>query len=50
MNKLTCQGCEPPKRYPGCHSHCEEYIAWKKEHDELKEKIKKEKWLKGLAK
>ena len=50
MVKLTCQECVAPKRYPGCHDKCEEYQAWKKEHDALKEKIKKERWLKSLGK
>ena len=22
----------PPKRYPGCHGVCPEYIAWSKKH------------------
>lgn len=24
-----CFGCTPPRRYPGCGSHCEEYKAEK---------------------
>ena len=22
----SCNGCMPPKRYPGCHSVCEDYL------------------------
>lgn len=28
---LECKDCT--KRFPGCHSKCESYIAWKAEHD-----------------
>ena len=31
-----CYGCTAPKRYPGCHSHCPEYIAEKDKHDKEK--------------
>ena len=31
-----CKGCEAPKRYPGCHSVCQEYIDQKAEYDRLK--------------
>jgi len=34
--QLTCKGCT--KRYLGCHSHCEEYLAWQEYH--LAEKAK----------
>ena len=44
--ELTCKGCQ--KRYPGCHSKCETYLEWKKEHDELKRTEKKNKWLESL--
>lgn len=27
-----CSGCKPPKRYPGCGSHCKEYIEEKAKH------------------
>lgn len=40
MKHITCcKGCVPPKRYPGCKCHCEEYIAQKKEADEEKTRI-----------
>lgn len=31
-----CRYCVAPKRYPGCHSHCAEYLAEKSEYDRLK--------------
>ena len=29
-----CYGCVAPKRYPGCHGTCPEYLAEKVKHDE----------------
>lgn len=26
-----CKGCVAPKRYPGCHSNCPEYLMEKKQ-------------------
>ena len=37
MAVKCCYGCVAPKRYPGCHDHCPEYIAARAEHDRLKE-------------
>ena len=37
-----CKGCEAPKRYPGCHSVCQEYLEQKAEHDKIKEVRDKE--------
>lgn len=37
-----CRYCVPPTRKPGCHSQCSKYIAWKKDYDKVKEKIRKE--------
>lgn len=31
-----CRHCVPPKRYPGCHDHCPDYIEERAEFDELK--------------
>lgn len=31
-----CKGCVAPKRYPGCHSHCPEYLKAKAEYEERK--------------
>ena len=33
----ACLKCVPPKRYPGCHDHCQDYLAEKAEHE--KEKV-----------
>lgn len=41
-NCKCCKNCIPPKRYPGCHGHCEEYLSEKKELDKIREKIARE--------
>ena len=33
MAIYSCKGCVAPKRYPGCHGHCPEYLAEKAKHD-----------------
>lgn len=38
-----CYGCKPPKRYPGCGSHCPEYIAEKAQLKADQEKEREEK-------
>lgn len=30
-----CNGCVAPKRYPGCHGHCPEYLEEKAHWDAL---------------
>lgn len=39
MKKGCCYECVAPKRHPGCHAHCEEYIAEKSERDKRREEI-----------
>lgn len=34
MAIYSCKGCVAPKRYPGCHDRCPEYLAEKAKHDE----------------
>lgn len=31
-----CMGCVAPKRHPGCHDHCPEYIKEKTEYNQEK--------------
>ena len=31
-----CYGCVAPKRYPGCHGHCPEYLAEKAQDEQKK--------------
>ena len=31
-----CKGCVAPKRFPGCHSVCPEYLEQRAEYDKLK--------------
>lgn len=41
VNKISCCfGCEPPKRYPGCHDKCEEYQKQKAEWEEMRRKYR----------
>ena len=37
MAVKCCRGCVAPKRYPGCHDRCQEYIAARAEYDRRKE-------------
>lgn len=45
MAIYCCNGCVAPKRYPGCHSHCPEYLVERAEHDRRKAIYDKEKRL-----
>ena len=36
MSDNCCQFCVPPKRYPGCHDHCQERAEWKRTRDQQK--------------
>ena len=38
-----CWGCVAPKRHPGCHGHCPEYIAEKDQLEKEKEIINQRK-------
>lgn len=40
MIKPPCKNCED--REVGCHSKCEAYMEWAKEHEELREKNRTE--------
>ena len=33
-----CHHCVAPKRHPGCHGHCQEYITQKAEYEQIKAK------------
>ena len=37
-----CKGCEAPKRYPGCHGVCQEYLEQKEWYDKRKAEVDKE--------
>jgi hypothetical protein len=32
----SCKDCVAPKRYPGCHAVCPEYLEQKAEYDRIK--------------
>ena len=36
-----CYGCVVPKRHPGCHGHCPEYLAEKEQDEKEKEQYRK---------
>ena len=38
----SCKGCVAPKRYPGCHAVCPEYLADKERHERRKEEYYKD--------
>ena len=42
-----CRYCVAPKRYPGCHAVCPEYLADKEEHERRKAEYFKEERLTG---
>ena len=39
---FCCKGCEAPKRHPGCHGKCEEYIKQKADYDKRKAELDSE--------
>lgn len=38
-NKGCCYDCVTPKRHPGCHAECEEYLKEKAERDRRREEL-----------
>ncbi len=46
MNLPPCKpdGIECPRRYVGCRAECEEYHKWLAKHDEVKEKLQRNKF------
>lgn len=42
-----CYGCVAPKRFPGCHGTCPEYLAEKEEHDRIKAQRDRERDITG---
>lgn len=47
MTNFSCRFCVAPKRYPGCHSKCPEYLAERAKYDELKAENDKKKVVEG---
>lgn len=43
MTTFCCKGCVAPKRYPGCHDRCPEYLKQKAEYQERKAAYDKKK-------
>ena len=42
MSFKSCKYCEPPKRRPGCHAHCPEYLEESAEYHKKKSIADKE--------
>lgn len=42
-----CRFCVAPKRYPGCHAVCQEYLAKKAEYETRKAEYYKDELLSG---
>lgn len=42
-----CVSCVKPKRHPGCHDHCPDYLAEKAEHETRKAQQDKERRIAG---
>ena len=40
MGIKCCKGCVAPKRHPGCHSKCEQFLKEKEEYEKEKEYIR----------
>ena len=45
MAIYSCKGCVAPKRYPGCHAVCPEYLAQKEQHDKDKAVMDQKKYI-----
>lgn len=46
MSFECCLNCCPPKRHPGCHGSCPEYMGQKAMHDEQKAASDRKKFIK----
>ena len=47
MRITCCNNCVAPKRYPGCHGTCPEYLEQRAKYDEVKEIERKWKEVRG---
>ena len=39
----SCKDCVAPKRHPGCHDRCPEYLAEKEQYEKRKAEIDRQK-------
>lgn len=44
----SCKNCVAPKRYPGCHAVCQEYLEAKAEHERRKEEYYRDEKLNAI--
>ena len=47
MARFSCKDCVAPKRHPGCHDKCPEYLEQKAKYEEIKEAERKWKEVRG---
>jgi hypothetical protein len=47
MVRFSCKDCTAPKRHPGCHDKCPEYLEQKAKNDAIKEAERKWKAVRG---
>ena len=47
MARFSCKDCTAPKRHPGCHDKCPEYLEQKAKYEEIKEAERKWKEVRG---
>lgn len=47
MMTFSCKNCTAPKRHPGCHGSCPEYLEQRAKYDEVKETERKWKEVRG---
>lgn len=40
--RCPCYGCLAPRRNPGCHSYCDNYLEWDERNKKYREKARKE--------
>lgn len=45
-----CHHCVAPKRHPGCHSHCPDYIEAKAKYDQKRMDARQQSWINGYVK
>lgn len=49
MIDWCCKNCVAPKRYPGCHDHCPEYIAQRAEYEKEKAEADRRRYARSLV-
>lgn len=45
-----CHHCVAPKRHPGCHDHCPEYLEAKAAYDKKRQEARMDRFISGYVK